>query len=176
MSDFQVKQADPACSSAARLEWFDPSKYAASTFSDELCYGKLFAYLFRRFGPPMAGWDHYKEIACYYLTTPMDGVWLRVIVRSQNPFGYALSLEVEKLLCKEHRLASSGSPAPGDLRSQTMEALKTTIEDLKRPVHVRDGRINALGKTEVRSRMAKPFEFAGYGVTEEYFEQFRGEE
>lgn len=170
-----MKQAVPAGRDAARLEWFDPSEYAANIFPD-ICYGKLFAYLFRRFGPPMTGWDEHKEIACYFLTTPLDGVWLRVVVGSDHPFGYALSPEVAKQAYEEHYLAFPGSLTPGDLRSQTADALKAAIDDLARPVPVRDWYINVLGKAKTRHRKVKPFEFAGYGVTEEYFEQFRGGE
>lgn len=38
--------------------------------SPELNYGTLFAYLFRRFGYPNHGWDDYKELTNYYLSTP----------------------------------------------------------------------------------------------------------
>lgn len=38
--------------------------------SDSMEYGSLFAYLFRRFGYPNCGWDNYKELAKYVLTTP----------------------------------------------------------------------------------------------------------
>lgn len=38
----------------------------------------LFAIMFRRFGPPCAGSDGYKDLACWYLTTPLEGVALRV--------------------------------------------------------------------------------------------------
>jgi len=41
-------------------------------------YGPLFAYLFRRFGYPNTGWDDYKELTRYYLSTPLDDMVLRV--------------------------------------------------------------------------------------------------
>lgn len=41
-------------------------------------YGRLFAYLFRRFGYPNTGWDDYKELVRYYLSTPLDDMILSV--------------------------------------------------------------------------------------------------
>ena len=64
---------------------------------DRWDYGHAFAYLFRRFGYSEYGWDGYKSLARYCLTTPMDGVVLVV-----NPgtkvwisFGYSLRSDVE---------------------------------------------------------------------------------
>ncbi|MGP0171293.1 hypothetical protein ACSVIJ_05345 [Pseudomonas sp. NCHU5208] len=44
-----------------------------------VAYGPLFAYLFRRFGYPNAGWDDYKEMAKYILTTPHPGMMLQIV-------------------------------------------------------------------------------------------------
>ncbi len=45
---------------------------------DEIEYGKLFAYCFRRFGYPERGWDNYKELVTYYLTTPHQDMVLTI--------------------------------------------------------------------------------------------------
>jgi hypothetical protein len=42
-------------------------------------YGELFAYLFRRFGYPVYGWDGYKALVKYVLTTPLKDMWLSII-------------------------------------------------------------------------------------------------
>ncbi|MDN8078871.1 hypothetical protein QZN30_05860 [Burkholderia multivorans] len=42
-------------------------------------YGKLFAYLFRRFGYPNFGWDGYKELTKYILTTPRKDMFLCIV-------------------------------------------------------------------------------------------------
>lgn len=47
-------------------------------FPKEIDYGHLFAYLFRRFGYPNHGWDSYKNLVCYMLTTPMPNLFLRI--------------------------------------------------------------------------------------------------
>ena len=61
------------------------NKYAAlkcpiirSVCSDEIGYGNLFAYCFRRFGYPEGGWDDYKELVSYYLTTPHQNMVLNI--------------------------------------------------------------------------------------------------
>lgn len=45
---------------------------------DEIDYGCLFAYLFRRFGYPLYGWDDYKQLCTYYLTTPHPDMLLNI--------------------------------------------------------------------------------------------------
>jgi hypothetical protein len=52
-------------------------------------YATLFAYLWRRFGPPTYGWDDHKELVCYYLTTPLRGVGFGL---SCNPCGIEYSV------------------------------------------------------------------------------------
>lgn len=49
-----------------------------SIIGEEIDYGKLFAYLFRRFGYPNHGWDDYKELVAYYLTTPRPDMVLQI--------------------------------------------------------------------------------------------------
>lgn len=45
---------------------------------DDIAYGPLFAYLFRRFGYPLYGWDDYKQLCTYYLTTPHPDMLLNI--------------------------------------------------------------------------------------------------
>lgn len=51
----------------------------APIVGDKVEYGPLFAYLFRRFGYPNCGWDNYKELARYLLTTPRPDLLLEVV-------------------------------------------------------------------------------------------------
>jgi hypothetical protein len=58
--------------------------YGTDPFIAEVCgesmdYGKLFAYCFRRFGYPNTGWDDYKELTAYLLSTPHPDMILEVI-------------------------------------------------------------------------------------------------
>ncbi|ABD72159.1 hypothetical protein Rfer_4473 (plasmid) [Rhodoferax ferrireducens T118] len=57
--------------------FFDPVTREAC--GDSMDYGKLFAYLFRRFGYPNRGWDGYKELTKYVLTTPHSDMVLSVV-------------------------------------------------------------------------------------------------
>ena len=50
-----------------------------STIGPEINYGTLTAYLLRRFGYPNSGWDDYKELACYQLSTPVPDMYMRVV-------------------------------------------------------------------------------------------------
>jgi hypothetical protein len=74
----------------------------------QMDYGKLFAYLFRRFGYPNAGWDDYKELAKYYLTTPHPDLILRIVPYAGGDtkitFSFIAPLEVGRAAdAYEHR-------------------------------------------------------------------------
>lgn len=45
---------------------------------ESINYGTLTAYLLRRFGYPNSGWDDYKELTCYNLSTPLPDMYLRI--------------------------------------------------------------------------------------------------
>lgn len=64
------------CSEEEKMALADPIGFRI--FGGELPFGPLFAYLFRRFGYPNAGWDPYKELVKYYLTTPDKDMVLKV--------------------------------------------------------------------------------------------------
>ena len=48
------------------------------TVGEDIGYGQLMTYLFRRFGYPNSGWDDYKELACYQLATPAPDMYMRI--------------------------------------------------------------------------------------------------
>jgi hypothetical protein len=61
---------------------------------DDLPYGPATAYLFRRFGYPERGWDPYKELISWTLTTPDPEIRLRI-----TPYvGDDLSIAIRPLL------------------------------------------------------------------------------
>lgn len=64
----------------------------------DINYGEGFAYLFRRFGYPEYGWDDYKGLVRYYITTPMDGVILSIEpgTSTVTSFGYMLRDDIHK--------------------------------------------------------------------------------
>lgn len=69
----------------------------------ETNYGEIFAYLFRRFGYPRFGWDDYKELVTYHLTTPMEGVALTVrpSLSTELSFGYMLRKDLDRKCIEE---------------------------------------------------------------------------
>jgi hypothetical protein len=73
----------------------------------------LFAYMFRRFGYSVYGWDGYKGLASYLITTPTDGIYLRVDPRinttdvedTELMFGYAIDEDkFQKLIDEQLRI------------------------------------------------------------------------
>ncbi len=60
----------------------------------EIDYGALMAYLFRRFGYPNSGWDDYKELACYQLSTPVPDMYMRVTPFVGNTAGISFMFMV----------------------------------------------------------------------------------
>lgn len=55
-----------------------PGEVARSVLGDDLDGNLLNSYLFRRFGFPNSGWDGYKDLSAYLLTTPMKGLYLGI--------------------------------------------------------------------------------------------------
>lgn len=138
-----------------------PGKLAEGILGKDMSYGTLFAYLYRRFGPPPYGCDEYKEIANWVLTTPQKGIVLIVSPRPSGTrcsFGYCLRRDM----------------APDGLDEKKMsiinKALSDAIADLLTPTYVRDENINALGKCADGLLPVAYFKWAGYGVDHKYFE------
>ena len=120
-----------------------------------------YVYLCRRFGPPPTGFDSYKELGCWCLTTPMAGLAVGV-----SPI--AASVKVS--------LLTSGGPV--DYWRPTLDvhdAVIATLRDLMRPVGIRDQWRNVAGLCEPEIRDDKlvgevePFKWAGYGVVPDYW-------
>lgn len=65
----------------------------------------VFAYMFRRFGYPRFGWDDYKTLVQYYITTEMDGVVLMVrpAFAGGGTFGYLLRKDIDQACVEEDR-------------------------------------------------------------------------
>lgn len=93
--------------SGASMGVIAPGKIAAEVLGDEISFGRLFAYCFRRFGFPNCGSDSYKEIASYTLITPMKDVFLTVSIKANTStsllFGYLMSSSLEDELNVESR-------------------------------------------------------------------------
>lgn len=104
MDEYQAQQATDldGYEGSAGIGFFNPGKYAQEIL--KICnYGEMFAYLFRRFGYPLFGYDQLKDLAAYRITTPMEGVLLAVYPNPsgvKHSFGYALSEELDQI-CDE---------------------------------------------------------------------------
>ena len=151
---------------------------------DESFYGTACAYLLRRFGPAHYGCDPYKELTHYMLTTKMEGVLLsaRPGCSVSTSFGYVLSEDIYKATIDadfKDRQQKSQKEAIDDcsVRGPVAKALREAIEELKRPVNVRDWCFNITGRisdgelSEVE--LAEYSNIAGYGVIPEYYERFK---
>lgn len=83
------------------LDWYTGPEFAdrremmPTLFGrSDLPYGAATAYLFRRFGYPERGWDSYKELISWTLTTPDPEIRLRI-----TPYvGDDLSISIKPLL------------------------------------------------------------------------------
>ena len=70
----------------------DPGEFTGGIFKND-DYAALFVYMVRRFGYPATGSDDYKEIACWFLTTPDPNIALIVSPRPNGmrySFGYTI--------------------------------------------------------------------------------------
>lgn len=66
-----------------------------NVIGQEIDYGALFSYLFRRFGYPNAAWDDYKELACYRLTTPLPDMFMQIVPHVGNTSCISIMFYVE---------------------------------------------------------------------------------
>ena len=86
----------------AKSGLFDPSTDAEKLIGTPNA-GSAFIYLFRRFGYPKFGWDRYKQLVKYLITTPMEGVLLIVEpdVTGGGTFGYVLQEDISEACVEE---------------------------------------------------------------------------
>lgn len=147
----------------------DPGEFADSILAGGN-YASLFVYMFRRFGISEYGSDPYKEIACWYLTTPDPAVVLLVSPRPSGlrlSFGYMINTEVYHY--KSHDDIEA-------IRLKIEPFLKQAMSDLLTPTNIRDVFINAVGKINDDIKMARPCAYskwAGFGVTPDYYKKFK---
>jgi hypothetical protein len=138
----------------------------------------LFAYCFRRFGYPNVGWDESKNLANYLLTTPEPGLFLEIVpylgsTSSQLMFGYSIAKDLEEQTFYKIFLGPHGGHKAWEQsvpRARFDAALRRSMEDLTRPVFIRDVPINCYGRCGVghnpmpRRKKAAPFVAAGYPI------------
>lgn len=150
----------------AMAGYVDPGGFAADILPDG-DYASLFVYMFRRFGISEYGSDPYKEIACWYITTPDPAVVLLVSPRPSGlrySFGYEINSNVYDYFSRDTEPIK-----------KVESALKEAMKDLLTPTNVRDVYINAVGKVrdEDIGRVTCDYsKWAGFGVTSDYYEKF----
>jgi hypothetical protein len=102
-------------------------------------------YMFRRFGFPFHGCDSDKEIAAYYLTTPMDDIFLRVSLKPWYSFGFCVPKTVTDMEYEIHKKEYLQEDATELIKNRDekiesiRKALRVSIADLLRPVLLDDG-------------------------------------
>lgn len=126
-----------------------------------------FAYLWRRFGPPMRGSDAYKDLCAYILTTgdPEVWIWLRVTASELRYSAKALAREsISGAIWFEYerRRAHISQPVSDRVR----KVVKDAYRELLRPVPVRDIYINIFGRVPDDAVVdpVEPPVYAGYGI------------
>lgn len=153
-------KADMVCSPGRLAETVFP------TDTNPLYRGAMFAYLFRRFGYPIYGWDDYKSLVQYYLTTPDDEVVLLVDPNDsvRLSFGYGLAPRLAQA-AHDAEIRSRRSFETTPIYQQISGALIAAMRDLQRPVAVRDVLITFLGRPAADDQaLAERSPQAGYGV------------
>jgi len=134
---------------------YNPHSVAREVFGapKQDCRGIQFLYLFRRFGYPIHGWDDYKSLVSYFLTTPDDQV---VLWRNPSPspwssFGYgihpALAREAQRAeyqwRCTDPRTVEwEGHP----IYQRIDRAIQAAMNELFRPVSIRDTLYSIMGR------------------------------
>lgn len=107
-------------------------------------WATVFAYMYRRFGPPHVRGDDYKEFsASWLLTSPSPDVYLSVrpsLVGLWDCFTPILRIEIEAAVPRRREDITR------ECLDEITSAYRAALLDLLRPVCVRDNSINVLGK------------------------------
>jgi hypothetical protein len=83
----------------------NPGKIAQEIYGDKFDYGHATAYLLRRFGFSFEGYDDYKTLASWVLTTPLNGVYLWVMIKGNSSASCSFGVRFSKEKYQElHRL------------------------------------------------------------------------
>lgn len=78
---------------------------AITAYNRNLNYGEAFAYLYRRFGDSPEKRDEYKDLAVYYLSTPLESVALAVFPHHESyPFKCLVDGETRIKLYQEQKI------------------------------------------------------------------------
>ncbi len=133
----------------------------------------LFTYCFRRFGYPSSGWDDYKEICRYNVTTPEPDIFLTITPhcgRSGQDSWLSFGYLIEKALEEEYYQLLTRRGHQDALSTRGNTALTEALKDLRRPVPIRDvlitctGPLLAEGDEEELPAQVSPFVGAGFGI------------
>jgi hypothetical protein len=143
-----------------------PSLIAEKILGKDIDYGRLFTYMYRRFGPSEFGGDSFKEVMRWKLKTKDENVLLLVspnITDSQSTllsFGFSVNTNVIKLynLSREEEITIN-------------KLFEDTINDLLTPVCVRDIMINIKGIYNGGVKPVDYFKYSGFGVDHSCFEE-----
>lgn len=140
---------------------------------NKLPWATLFAYLFRRFGPPMWPSDDYKDLCNYFLSTSDQKYFVMIRLAS---YDFAdISVFVDNSLRKEMFKESSNIKYEGDspvyskehtpIHHKAWEVLCVFLKDMLLPVRIRDTDFNCLGRyTGSLKKEALVSPWAGYPV------------
>lgn len=151
------------------LKVFGAHDYSPPTVKDNTT-GAQFAYLFRRFGYPISGWDDHKSLVAYYLTTPDPDIilWCNPSSRVQYSFGYGKSDEFTGKAQRAEMKARGGEWELHPIYLRIETAIVAALNELLRPIYVRDTAYNILGsmsdEAAAKWDAASYSPQAGYGV------------
>ena len=190
----QFSEEDGTGYRGASMGAFSPGQDAEIIFGekyDNTFYGSACAYLLRRFGPSQWGCDSYKDLTQFFLTTQMDGVILTVRpgCSISTSFGYLLNPEIYKSTLEAslhaRRQHDKVSVKDCDICAPVSKALCNAMEELKKPVNVRDWYFNIVGRIKDCDlqytedghviEIVEYSDLAGYGIIPEYFNRFKEE-
>ncbi len=102
---FEIKQydGDDGVRGFGGDELLEPGKLAEKIYGDKFSSAAIFAYLFRRFGYPLGGWDDYKELCGYTLSTPMEGIYLYISIKGDGEPSYSFGIRFSDEMYKKYR-------------------------------------------------------------------------
>ena len=135
--------------------------------------GDQVMYLFRRFGYPIHGWDDYKSITGYFLTTPDPDIilWCKPYSSPDLSFGFGISADLAQDAYRAAMTARGARWKSHSIYQRIDRAIRAAIHELLRPVYIRGVDYDILGRPRndspaINWERAEYSSQAGYGLGE----------
>lgn len=130
-----------------------------------------FAYLWRRFGPPEYGSDDYKDMGCYFFTTPDPDVIFGFYCKPNLVYSLTIGLKREIYNSVAKDFSPEHKEEAAKIEEKVNSAVRQGLAELLKPTNVRDWEFNIIGEPGNYNDLVPYSKYAGWGVDRKHLEK-----